>query len=664
METTFMKNLTTFLFILCLSFKAFAQEEYSSSQIKKYKNGIFEVITLKLEDKTEYKDEFPHKLIPFQTRNDKYYSLGTAFLIDERTFVSAAHVFSIGQASLLSENYAVRDSDGNVFEITQVEKYSNYRDLIQFKVKQDTASYHKFSIAEQKGEEGDTVYAAGNALGEGVIFRKGTLTSYTYEPIDGKWKYIRFSAPASPGNSGGPLLNLEGQVVGIVTRKSESENLNYAFPIKEFDAFSTEQAEFVETQMGEFESTKSLMFGWEFSTDLPKDILKLREVAEQNYYARFSSGRQEFVDKYREDIFPQHKNVKKYLKKQSNDESLAIIDVNGNGEWALFTAGNEQEIKISDKQSLWFGSNDKMIGDYQFFMEKPESVSLASFIADKKGILDTFLKSVNWNRTIGETPVYITSYGEPEFEESYTDNFGRTWEMASWHDTYADRGLMIYCLPMPQGVVCDFINANAGWLEVQKGGYKDNLHRIMLSYTAKLDEWVEFLQLPKKLVPSFLQDAKLTFKERAVEYKLGEFNGILQDLALTKESSLYVKVEIDPQDINGLLVGYFSFRPNINEDSRYAISRFYDRQSDASESYADSWRKFTAQKSPYDFSVVDEGEVISKKMNLSAHGKAPKGNVDGEKGIGYLATCDIESTKGHMELDVACESFINGLNKL
>jgi hypothetical protein len=35
----------------------------------------------------------------------------------------------------------------------------------------------------------------------------------------------------SPGNSGGPLLDEAGHVVGIVLRKSANENLNYSLPI-------------------------------------------------------------------------------------------------------------------------------------------------------------------------------------------------------------------------------------------------------------------------------------------------------------------------------------------------------------------------------------------------------------------------------------------------
>jgi len=139
-----------FMLILAFGFSSLAyaeKEELSSTQIKKLKNGIFEVVSLKLTDNAVYKEEFPHDLIPFHIRKDKYHSLGTAFLIKENTFVSAAHVFNLEYQSLLSDSFAVRDTKGKLYKISNVEKYSNYRDLIQFTVEGDTSKYHKFDLA-------------------------------------------------------------------------------------------------------------------------------------------------------------------------------------------------------------------------------------------------------------------------------------------------------------------------------------------------------------------------------------------------------------------------------------------------------------------------------------------------------------------------------------
>ncbi|MBN2503691.1 MAG: trypsin-like peptidase domain-containing protein [Anaerolineales bacterium] len=69
---------------------------------------------------------------------------------------------------------------------------------------------------------GDEVYAVGNPLGltgsmsAGVVsgFNRSFTLENSNQHLDG---LIQFDAAVNPGNSGGPLLNRSGQVVGIVT---------------------------------------------------------------------------------------------------------------------------------------------------------------------------------------------------------------------------------------------------------------------------------------------------------------------------------------------------------------------------------------------------------------------------------------------------------------
>lgn len=651
------------LLILAIGFSSMAnaeKEELSSKQIKQLKNGIFEVVSMKLADNAIYKEEFPHDLVPFHIRKDKQHSLGTAFLIKDNTFVSAAHVFNIEYKSLLSKNFAVRDNKGNLFKITNVEKYSNYRDLIQFSVVGDTSKYHKFEFAEDY-EEGDVVYAAGNALGEGVIFRKGSLTSFTYEPIDGKWKNIRYSAAASPGNSGGPLLNLAGQVVGIVTQKSSNENLNYAFPIKEFIDFPADSAEFYHNQMAEVESLQRLRYSWKYNVDLPKDMMALRALAKKSFYNRFVEARSEFETKFKQDIFPNHENVVKYLKNQPNKSALSVIDINGNGEWLLFRPEDERSVKINKDQTLLFSTNKKIMGSYQFTLDKPEGISLQAFVNDQKLILDTFLTSVQWNRKVANTPVYITSYGETAYEEQVEDRYGRVWQMAAWHDQYSNRALMLYCLPTPSGVACDFLETSVAWLEVQKHEYKDSLHRIMLSYSAKLSEWKAFIDLPDNIIPKQFRNSSFDISDNKVTFEIGEFTGNMENLKLTEHSQLYIATEIDPDNINSLIVGSVNFTPNSNESGTFYISRYYDQGEYATDNYKDFWRKFNEQESPYNFEVINEGKLITKYMNFKA--STVKGNkaAGDNENIGYLVGCKLQSEVKEAEFNQSCDSFIKGL---
>ena len=108
-------------------------------------------------------------------------------------------------------------------------KYSNHEDFVVFTVSGAPAVTPLATNTAAALD--DPVFAVGNALGEGIVIRDGLLTSLTPEAQDGRWKWLRFSAAASPGNSGGPLLDSQGRVIGLVARKSPNENLNFALPI-------------------------------------------------------------------------------------------------------------------------------------------------------------------------------------------------------------------------------------------------------------------------------------------------------------------------------------------------------------------------------------------------------------------------------------------------
>jgi len=78
---------------------------------------------------------------------------------------------------------------------------------------------------------GDAVFAVGNPLGlrasltAGVVSATGrTITSPAGPTLDG---LIQFDAAVNPGNSGGPLLNRAGQVVGIVTALANPANQDF-----------------------------------------------------------------------------------------------------------------------------------------------------------------------------------------------------------------------------------------------------------------------------------------------------------------------------------------------------------------------------------------------------------------------------------------------------
>ncbi len=82
---------------------------------------------------------------------------------------------------------------------------------------------------------GDWVVAIGNALGQGIRATQGIIsnTGITVNVDTGTTLYnlLETTAAITPGNSGGPLVNLEGEVIGITSAKLAAvgvEGMGYA----------------------------------------------------------------------------------------------------------------------------------------------------------------------------------------------------------------------------------------------------------------------------------------------------------------------------------------------------------------------------------------------------------------------------------------------------
>jgi len=85
---------------------------------------------------------------------------------------------------------------------------------------------------------GATVFTIGNPLGQSLTFSDGIISQKKENILR---NYIQFTSPISSGSSGGPILNLRGEVIGIASEASTTDeysvtqNLNSAIAIGEAD---------------------------------------------------------------------------------------------------------------------------------------------------------------------------------------------------------------------------------------------------------------------------------------------------------------------------------------------------------------------------------------------------------------------------------------------
>jgi S1-C subfamily serine protease len=134
-------------------------------------------------------------------------------------------------------NITVTFINGNGYAATLLGS-DPYADLAVLSTDAPQSEYRPLEIVSSSTlEVGDPVIAVGNPYGlagsmtTGIVSALGrTIT----EDMTGGYpiaNVIQTSAPINSGNSGGPLLNYEGQVVGITTAiVSDSQGLGFAIP--------------------------------------------------------------------------------------------------------------------------------------------------------------------------------------------------------------------------------------------------------------------------------------------------------------------------------------------------------------------------------------------------------------------------------------------------
>ncbi|MCW5203038.1 trypsin-like peptidase domain-containing protein, partial [Desulfobulbus sp. US4] len=404
--------------------------------IRDLNHGIYEVVTPKLEDdKVIYARKLPFEKLDYVERVEKYHSIGTAFFINEKELMTAEHVFNLIYFSL-RKDFFIRDMEGKVYPVNKVYKCSNRRDMMVFDLKKYPEKITTLTF-NRKVEIGDTVFSAGNALGEGISYRAGQVASFTPERAYGDWDNIRFSSPASPGNSGGPLLNTEGEVVGLIVRKTQSENYNIAVPISEADKLG-DQAEFQARNVTVVivGTSESLIKDWAYQVPLPATLEKIKHKTQDSLGAFYQGLKNELIEKVKDKNFPSGERFRFYLRDQPIIHGFSAImpDINFR-KWSARPQLLEKE-PLAAEQSVYHGSLEHF--DMQAIVEKPKDVDLKTFLDSPKMILETVFAAVPYFRYIGADKVAVTSLGEPVNQNIWQDTLGRTWRSALWYVPYAD----------------------------------------------------------------------------------------------------------------------------------------------------------------------------------------------------------------------------------
>jgi 2-alkenal reductase len=134
------------------------------------------------------------------------------------------------------QNVTVTFINGNSYEATVLGS-DPYSDLAVLSTNASPDEYNPLEIVSSSNlEVGDPVVAVGGPYGLAGSMTTGIVSALGRTINDETSSYpianvIQTSTPINPGNSGGPLLNYEGQVVGITTAiVTDSQGLGFAIP--------------------------------------------------------------------------------------------------------------------------------------------------------------------------------------------------------------------------------------------------------------------------------------------------------------------------------------------------------------------------------------------------------------------------------------------------
>ena len=168
---------------------------------------------------------------------------GTGIIISADGYILTNH-HVIADALAGGYDVEVMLYDGTTYKATIVGYESDNNDIAVLKI--DATGLNPVTLGDSNTMQvGQTIYAVGNPLGElTYTMTQGMISALDREittqdettGVSSTVNMFQVDAAINSGNSGGPIYNTEGKVIGIVTAKYSStgvEGLGFAIPIND-----------------------------------------------------------------------------------------------------------------------------------------------------------------------------------------------------------------------------------------------------------------------------------------------------------------------------------------------------------------------------------------------------------------------------------------------
>jgi S1-C subfamily serine protease len=204
------------------------------------------VVTVKLSEAQKFKNSFGFAdtgMAKMSTADIAYADVlklgnakgtGSGFIIEEegkKYIVTNAHV--IESAENLNNNITVFTYDRKEYEVSLVGADSYY-DIAVLRFVNEPDSLKPIQYGSDNYRIGQTVFAIGNPLSSfPYTVTQGIISAKNRQGMISKSGYMQTTAMLSPGNSGGPLIDEDGTLIGVNTLGvSEAQQLNFSLETK------------------------------------------------------------------------------------------------------------------------------------------------------------------------------------------------------------------------------------------------------------------------------------------------------------------------------------------------------------------------------------------------------------------------------------------------
>jgi len=158
----------------------------------------------------------------FDSRGEKL-SRGSGFFVDADRIVTNRHVL---EGAYRAE---VHSSSGAVFPVKGVLAVDAEGDIALLKIDAPAPPVRALPLDKTSPQEGESVVVIGNPLGLEGSVTNGIVSAVRDIPTFGR--IIQITAPISSGSSGSPVVNMQGQVIGIATLQiTGGQSVNFAIP--------------------------------------------------------------------------------------------------------------------------------------------------------------------------------------------------------------------------------------------------------------------------------------------------------------------------------------------------------------------------------------------------------------------------------------------------